>query len=157
MLVACHGYCMEMTLLLIHIKYQYIRSILQSLHDVCTICTISSYELGTILCLIETVNMEFYIIKIITHEFVFWHHWLGIHFVSLHFCWHYILCFFPCPQSTYLLHLCASQICSTFTICHSFLVLNWDPHRCCGQDMLFYNCYTGKQILIIVLNNILPF
>ena len=34
------GYCIEMTWLLIHMMYQYARSILRLLHDVCTICTI---------------------------------------------------------------------------------------------------------------------
>ena len=43
---------------------------LRLLHDVCTICTISSYELGTILCLIVTVNIEFYFIEITAREFV---------------------------------------------------------------------------------------
>ena len=46
---------------------------LRLLHDVCAICTISSYELGTILCLIVTVNMEFYFIEIISSEFISWH------------------------------------------------------------------------------------
>ena len=45
----------------------------------------------------------------------------------------------------------------SFTICGSFLVLNWDPHACCGQDMFFYNCYTCKQILVIVLNKMPSF
>ena len=45
----------------------------------------------------------------------------------------------------------------SFTICHSFLIFNWDPHACCGQDMIFYNCYTLKQILIIVLNKMPTF
>ena len=34
------------------------------LHDVCTICTISSYELDIILCLIVTMNMKLYFIQI---------------------------------------------------------------------------------------------
>ena len=34
------------------------------LHDVCTICTISSDDLGTILCLIVTVNLKLYFIQI---------------------------------------------------------------------------------------------
>ena len=96
---------------------------LRLLHDVCTICTISGYELGTILCLIVTVNMEFYIIKIIPSEFVLWHLLFSIHFVSSPFCWHYIFGFLS--VSTYLLCSFASQICSPFTICRSFLVLNW--------------------------------
>ena len=75
---------------------------LRLLHDVCTICTILSYELGTILCLILTVNMEFYFIKIITCEFVFWHLCIGIHCISSHFCWHYILGFFPCPHISFV-------------------------------------------------------
>ena len=45
--------------------------LLRLLNDVCAICTISSYKLDTILCLIVTVNMEFYFIEIIVHEFVF--------------------------------------------------------------------------------------
>ena len=56
-------------------------------------------------------------------------------------------------MSTYLLRLWASQIYSPFISC-SFLVLNWDPHACCGQDMLFYNYQTSKQLLIIVLNKV---
>ena len=41
------------------------------LHDVCTVCTISSYELVTILCLIVIVNMKLYFIKIIVGYLVF--------------------------------------------------------------------------------------
>ena len=38
------------------------------------------------------------------------------------------------------------------------LVLNSDPHACrCDQNMFFYNCYTFKQILIIVLNKMPSF
>ena len=44
---------------------------LRLLHDVGTIFTILSYDLGTILCIIVTVSMEFYIIEIIAREFVF--------------------------------------------------------------------------------------
>ena len=54
------------------------------LHDVCAICTISSYELGTILCLIVTVNMKLYFFKILVGYLFFWHHWFV--FVSSHFC-----------------------------------------------------------------------
>ena len=121
----------------------------------CTICTISSYELGTILCLIVTVNMEFYIIEIITRKFVFWHHLFRYSFSFFSFL--LTLHFGFLSVSTYLLRLCALQIYSPYTICRSFLVLNWDPHACCGQDMLFYSCYTGKQILIIVLNKMPSF
>ena len=87
-------------------------------HDDCTICTISSYELGTILCLIVTVNMEFYIIEIIAHEFVFWHLLFRYSFrfvtflLTLHFAFLSVY--------TYLLRLCASQICSPFTILPQF-------------------------------------
>ena len=53
------------------------------LHDVCTICTISSYELGTVLCLSLTVNMKLYFIKILVGYLFFWYHWFV--FVSSHF------------------------------------------------------------------------
>ena len=96
---------------------------LRLLHDVGTIFTISSYKLGTMLGLIVTVNMEFYIIKIIARKFVFWHLLCRYSCVSSPFCWHYIFGFLS--VSTYLLHLFASQICSPFTICCSFLVSNW--------------------------------
>ena len=59
------------------------------LHDVWTICTISSYELGTILCLIVIVNMKLYFLKILVGYFVCWHHYFL--FVSSHFCRHCIL------------------------------------------------------------------
>ena len=126
---------MEMTWLLMHMKYQYARSMLWLLHDVCTICTISSYELGIILCLILTVNMEFYIIGIIARKFVFWHHLFRYSFrffaflLTLHFGF--------LSMSTHLLCLWSSQICSPFTICSSFLVLNLDPHACRYDQNMF--------------------
>ena len=130
MLTACYGYCMEMTLLLIHMKYQYVGSMLRLLHDICAICTISSYELGTIHCLIVTVNMEFYIIDILASEFVFSHHWLGIHFVSSHFCWHSILGFFPCPHIScvcmlhkFVVHLQFDAVSSSLTRTHMPIVV----------------------------------
>ena len=47
--------------------------------------------------------------------------------------------------STYLLHLCASQICSPFTICRSFLILKWkvglEHTYLSWSNMFFYNCY----------------
>ena len=48
------------------------------LHDVCTICTISSYELG----LIVTVNMKLYFIKILIGYLIFWHHLVRICFFA---------------------------------------------------------------------------
>ena len=147
-----------MTLLLIHVKYQYISSMLRLLHDVCTICTISSYELGTILCLIVTVNMKFYIIQIIAGEFVFWYYLFRYSFrffaflLTLHFVF--------LSVSTYLLRLWSSQICSPF-ICPSFLVLNWEvglePTYLSWSNMFFYNCYSCNQILIIVLHKMQSF
>ena len=113
---------MEMTWLLIHIKYQYARSMFRLLLGVCTICTISGYELGIILCLIVTVNMEFYIIEIISCEFVFWHHLFRYSFRFFAFL--LTLHFWFLSMSTHLLRLWCSQICSPFTICHSLLVLN---------------------------------
>ena len=124
---------------------------LRLLHDVCILYTILSYELGTILCIIMTVNMEFYIIEIIARKFVFWHLLFSIHFVSLPFCWHDIFGFLS--VSTYLLRLFASQICSPFTICRSFLVLNWKvgpepgPTYLSWSNMFFYNCYPCNQIM----------
>ena len=70
---------------------------------------ISSYELGTILCLIVTVNMEFYIIEIIAHANLFSDIiCLSMDFISLHFCWHYNFGFLS--VSTDLLRFWASQI-----------------------------------------------
>ena len=109
MLVPCYGYCMEMILLLIHLNYQYIRSMLRLLHDVRTNCTISSYKLGTILCLIVTVNMEFYIIEIIARDSVFWNH-LFIYWFRF-FAFPLTLHFGFLSVSTYLLRSWASQIC----------------------------------------------
>ena len=40
-------------------------------HDDCTICTIASYVIGTIIFLIVTVNMEYHIIVLIARDFVF--------------------------------------------------------------------------------------
>ena len=40
-------------------------------HDTCVICTIACYGNGTIIFLIVTVNMEYYIIVLITRNFVF--------------------------------------------------------------------------------------
>ena len=127
---------------------------LRLLHDVCAICTISSYKLGTILCLIVTVNIEnstlskLSLVNLFSDIFC-----IGIHFISLPFCWHYIFGFLS--VSTYLFHLFASQICSPFTICRSFLVLNWKVGLECGptylswSNMFFYNCYPCNQILYL--------
>ena len=123
---------------------------LRLLHEICAICTISSYELGTILCLIVTANMEFYFIEIIPRKLFFWHLWYQYSFrffaflLTLHFAF--------LSLSTYLLHLFASQICSPFTICSSFLVLNWkvglepEPTYLSWSNMFFYNCYPCNQI-----------
>ena len=55
--------------------------------------------------------------------------------------------------STYLFHSWTSQICSNFANYSCILFLNSDPHGCrYDQNMLFYNCQTCKQVLIIVLN-----
>ena len=140
-----------MTLLLIHMKYQYARNMLRLLHDVCTICTISSYELGIILCLIMTVNMEFYIIGIIARKFVFWHHLFRYSFVSSHFCWHYILGFFTrphiscvCGLQKFVVILQFAAVSSSWTWTH----MPVDMIKTCS----FFNCQTCKQIPIIVLN-----
>ena len=123
---------------------------LRLLHDVGTIFTISRYKLCTLLCLIVMVNMEFYIIEIIAHEFVSDIFCTGIHFVSSPFCWHYIFGFLS--VSTYVLRFFASQICSPFTICRSFLVLNWKvglepgPTYLSWSNMFFHNCYPCNQI-----------
>ena len=118
---------------------------------VCTICTILSYELGTILCLIVTVNMEFYIIEIIAREFVLWHLLYRYSLRSSPFCCYYIFGFLS--MSTHLLCLFASQICSPPTICHSFLILNWkvglepEPTYLSWSNMLLYNCHSCNQIM----------
>ena len=79
-------------------------------HDDCTICTISSYELGTIIYLIVTVNMEFYFIEIIARDFVFWHHLFRYWFRFFTFL--LILPFGFLSVSIYLLRSWTSQICS---------------------------------------------
>ena len=127
---------------------------LRLLHNVCAICKISSYKLGTILCIIVTVDSEFYFIKIIDREFVFWH-----------LLYRYSLCFFTflltlhffkfLSVPTYLLRLFAPQICSPFTIRRSFLILNWKvglengPTYLSWSNMFFYNCYPCNQILYL--------
>ena len=46
----------------------------------------------------------------------------------------------------------------SFANCSCILVLNCDPHACrYGQNMLFYNCQTCKQLLIIELNKMQSF
>ena len=125
-----------MTWLLIHMKYQYARSMLRLLHDVCTSCTISSYELGIILCLIVTVKMEFYLTEIIARKFIFWHHLFRYSFSF--FALLLILHFGLLSVSTHLLRLWYSQICSSFAICRSFLILNLDPHACRYDQNMFF-------------------
>ena len=72
-------------------------------------------------------------------------------YLRLPACWHYTFGFLS--VSTYLLCLCASQICSPFTICCSFLVLNWKvglepgPTYLSWSNMFFYNCYPCNQIM----------
>ena len=128
---------------------------LRLLHDVCIISTISSYELGTILCQIVMVNMEFYIIKLIARKFTLCHHLFKYQFR--------FFAFLLTSQFWVYFHVHISLVfvgfinLQSFTICRSFLVLNYHPHACCGQDMLVYNCHSCKQILIIVLNKMPSF
>ena len=126
---------------------------LRLLHDVGTIFTIFSYELGTILCLLMTVNMQFYIIEIIAFEFVFRHLLYGY---SLRFFASLLTLHFWVSFRVHIsLRLFASQICSPFTICHSFLFLNWKvglepgPTYLSWSNMFFYNCYPCNQILYL--------
>ena len=85
--------------------------------------------------------------QIITREFVFWHHLFRYSFrffaflLTLHFGF--------LSVSTYLLRLCASQICSAFTIYRSFLILNWDPHACCGQAWSFITATLVSKYLLL--------
>ena len=55
---------------------------------------------------------------------------------------------------TYLLRLFASQICSPFTICRSFLVLNWKVGQEHGPTFICrdYQAFTTAKPL---LNNVL--
>ena len=88
-------------------------------------------------------------IEIITLKLFFWHLWYQFSFrffaflLTLHFVFLLL--------STYLLRLFASQICSPFTICSSFLVLNWkvglepEPTYLSWSNMFFYNCYPCNQ------------
>ena len=64
------------------------------------------------------------------------------------------LSFYLCPHISCVDGLHNLQ---SFTNCHSFHILNWDPHACRGQGMFFYYCYTCKQILIIVLKKMPSF
>ena len=93
----------------------------------------------------------------------------GLYIVFSRFCW--FLCklsFYPCPHIYCIrgLHNLQSftNCCSLLVlnwyplqIARNFLVLKWDPHACCGQDMFFYNCYTCNEKLIIVLNKMPSF
>ena len=79
---------------------------LRLLHDVGTIFTILSYELGTILCLIVTVNMELYYRNYCSQIcFLISFVWVFIAFLGLSVDIKF-LSFFPCPHIScvYLLH-----------------------------------------------------
>ena len=78
---------------------------------------------------------------------------LGIHFVAFLLTLHFGFL----SLSTYLLRLCASQICRPFTICRSFLILNWKvglepgPTYLSWSNMFFYNCYPCKKIMYSIM------
>ena len=105
------------------------------LHDVCTICTISSYEIGTILCLIVTVNMKLYFIQI--------SRWLLGFLISLvHICFFAFLCplhfgfsaindvtieaWLQPPLTANL--TCIGDLRLQLRIFHWYMVSNWYPH-----------------------------
>ena len=107
----------------------------------------------TILYLIVTVNMEFYFIEIIAREFVFWH---LLYRCSLHFFAFLLTLHFGGSFRVHIsLAFVCFAICSPFTICLSFLVLNWKvglargPTYLSWSSMFFYNCYPFNQILYL--------
>ena len=144
MLVACYGYCMEMTLLLIHMKYQYIRSMLRLLHGndiVINTCEIPVYSQHVMVVAWRLYHLHNFksrawcntlpnrdwtcsstLSKLLLVTLFSDIIRLIMDFVSSHFCW--VLCklsFYPCPHISCI---CGLHSLQSFTNCHSFLVLN---------------------------------
>ena len=131
---------MEMKLLLVHRITSMLAACYESLHG------------NTLLLVHKNYHMHVCMLQLLHGNDI---DCFSLDFVSSRFC--RVLCnlsFYRCPHLSWI---CGLDNLPSFSNCSCILILNCDPHACRGQNMLFYNCQTRQQILIIVLNKMQSF
>ena len=130
-------------------------------HDNCTICAIANYGIGTIIFLIVTVNLEYHIIVLIAHYFVFQTSIVSAEFDFFSFLLSFSVCVSLHESGSMWVwgwRMCSSLIfrsrlqhkSSTWTQLGTWTgtrIFDWDSHICRGGHVFT----TAK----LVLNNVL--